>query len=67
MERQTIQPYTTTMVTRTDSLVGGWRCVQVEPGAPCVMTPGITAMPLWSAASWDSHAMVNIANLHRLL
>ena len=25
---------------------------------PCVITPGTTVMPLWSAASWDSHVMV---------
>ncbi|ORU90486.1 MAG: hypothetical protein A6F71_05840 [Cycloclasticus sp. symbiont of Poecilosclerida sp. M] len=41
-----------------DSHEEEWRCVLEGGMAQCVMTPGTTKMPLWSADNWDSHHMV---------
>lgn len=32
----------------------GWRCSTVECGGPCVMTAGITGMPVLSVSCWDT-------------
>ena len=43
---------------QTDLLVGtivaGWKCVEMKPGAQCVMTPGTVLMLEWYAGNLDS-------------
>ena len=42
---------------QTDLLVGtivaGWKCVEMKPGAQCVTTPGTALMLEWSAGNLD--------------
>ena len=34
-----------------------WRCASVTSGGQCVITPGTSMMPPWSANSWDTHTL----------